>query len=336
MALTKLPGFTLDSTSSFTFANANVTANVSAGNILTNNLLYANGTAWTFGGTPGGSNTYVQFNDAGTFGGNSGFTFNKYSNTLTVGNITTGTGSGGNISGVNYVLANYVTGTLTTAAQPNITSVGTLSSVSVTSNVSAGNILTDNLLYANGVAWSFGSTYSNSNVASYLPTYTGNVAADYFIGNGSTLTHITGGNVDGQVGNSLVAGTVYTAAQPNITSVGTLTSLSVTNTITGGNLSTGGTLNAGDATITGNLTVNGTTITANTTTLNVKDPIIEMGGNVTVRIEVHYYIITQQLLLTHSWVGITQMVNSHLVVTSLCLVKLQHSTHLAMYEQVTS
>jgi hypothetical protein len=37
---------------------------------------------------PGGSNTHVQFNDAGYFGGNSNFVFNKSSSTLTVTNIS--------------------------------------------------------------------------------------------------------------------------------------------------------------------------------------------------------------------------------------------------------
>jgi hypothetical protein len=41
-------------------------------------------------------------------------------------------------------------------------------------------------------------------------------------------------------GSATTAGTVTTAAQPNITSVGTLTSLSVTGNITGGNLITAG------------------------------------------------------------------------------------------------
>ena len=53
------------------------------------------------------------------------------------------------------------------------------------------------------------------------------VTANFFSGNGSLLTSITGGNVTGQVGNALVAGTVYTNAQPNITSVGNLTGLTV-------------------------------------------------------------------------------------------------------------
>jgi hypothetical protein len=106
-----------------------------------------------------------------------------YTGNFTAGNanitstVSLGSGSGGSITGANLVSANYFTGTLTTAAQPNITSVGTLSGLTVTGNTTSGNIKTDNLLYANGVAWSFGSTYSNTNVAAYLPTYTGNVNA---------------------------------------------------------------------------------------------------------------------------------------------------------------
>jgi hypothetical protein len=207
---------------------------------------------------------------------------------LVTGNFFTGNGSllssitAGNITG--QVANALIAGTVYTNAQPNITSVGTLSSLSVTANVSAGNILTDNLLYANGTAWSLGGgSYSNTNVAAYLPTYTGNVSANYFIGNGSTLTNLTGGNVTGQVANALVAGTVYTNAQPNITSVGTLTSLTVTGliTATGTGVKTAniqdstGTLTietkygniAGDAGIYGNLTI-GTSGTGNITAYN--------------------------------------------------------------------
>lgn len=38
-------------------------------------------------GSPGGANTQIQFNDAGVFGGDSGFTFNKITNTLDVVNV---------------------------------------------------------------------------------------------------------------------------------------------------------------------------------------------------------------------------------------------------------
>jgi len=197
---------------------------------------------------------------------------------LAIANFFSGNGSllssitGGNVNG--QVANALVASTVYTNAQPNITSLGTLSSLSVTANVSAGNVLTNNLLYANGVAWSFGTTYSNTNVAAYLPTYTGNVAANYFIGNGSLLTNITGSNVTGQVGNALVSGTVYTAAQPNITSVGTLSSLAIS-----GNANVSTDLNVtGNTIITGNLTVQGNTSYINVETLRVEDPIIELGG----------------------------------------------------------
>lgn len=69
-----------------------------------------------------------------------------------------------------------------------------------------------------------------------------------------------------------LAGTLTTGSQPNITGVGTLTSLTITNVLSAG------TLSVGDATITGNLVVTGTTITANVSSISVKDPIIEQGG----------------------------------------------------------
>ena len=47
------------------------------------------------------------------------------------------------------VSANFFTGTLTTAAQPNITSTGTLTSLAVTGNVTAGNVLLNGGLQSN-------------------------------------------------------------------------------------------------------------------------------------------------------------------------------------------
>jgi hypothetical protein len=49
--------------------------------------------SWTAGGgggngSPGGSNTQVQYNNAGTFGGDVGFTYNDVTNTLTVANAS--------------------------------------------------------------------------------------------------------------------------------------------------------------------------------------------------------------------------------------------------------
>jgi hypothetical protein len=63
-------------------------------------------------------------------------------------------------------------GNVTGNVQANITSVGTLSSLSV-----IGNIVSLGYIIGNGSALTGVSNYANSNVASYLPIYTGNLRA---------------------------------------------------------------------------------------------------------------------------------------------------------------
>ena len=106
----------------------------------------------------------------------------------------------------------------------------------VKQGITTGNILLD------GITGNI--TTNNANLGNAL-------TANFFIGSGNNLSNIAGANVTGQVGNALVAGTVYTNAQPNITSVGTLSNLSVTGTITGGNLTTTGSANVGTLAVTG-------------------------------------------------------------------------------------
>jgi hypothetical protein len=297
--ITQLEPFNINNSATFTFASTSVTANVSAGNIKTDNLLYANGSAWQF-------SNYANTNVAAYL---PTYTGNITGNIVTLtGNITAINASLGNL-----VTANYFTGTLTTGAQPNITSLGTLTSLTsglitaTTGGIKVGNIQdpsgtntislsSGNITVTSNVTATYfignGSqltglpaTYANSNVAAYLPTYTGNitgnivtltgnvtainaslgnlVTANFFSGAGNLLSNIQGANVTGAVSSATTAGTVTTAAQPNITSLGTLSSLTVT----------------GDSTITGNLTVTGNFEYANVTSFKVKDPIIEQGGN---------------------------------------------------------
>jgi hypothetical protein len=52
----------------------------------TGNLTWAAGTGGGGNGSPGGANTQIQFNDAGVFGGNASFTFNKTSGLVTLPN----------------------------------------------------------------------------------------------------------------------------------------------------------------------------------------------------------------------------------------------------------
>ena len=66
-----------------------------------------------------------------------------------------------------------------TVKNPLEGSVGDLSldALGVTGNITVGNLLTDNYLLANGSPFAPAGNYGNSNVASYLPTYTGNIQA---------------------------------------------------------------------------------------------------------------------------------------------------------------
>jgi hypothetical protein len=313
MALTVVKSSGIDITGNYTVNGMTITANVSAananlGNSVTANYFIGNGALLT-GIAAGYSNTnvaaylptYTGNVSADYFIGN-GSTLTYITGANITGNVTSAVQShfaniansvaGSNISG--QVGNALVAGTVYTNAQPNITSVGTLSSLTVTGNITSGNASLGNLATATyfsgdgSLLTGLPASYSNTNVAAYLPTYTGNVSANYFIGNGATLTYITGSNVNGnvtsavqshyaniansvagsnvsgQVGNALVAGTVYTNAQPNITSVGTLVSLNV----------------SGDATVTGNFTVSGNTTYINVETFRVEDPIIELGGGV--------------------------------------------------------
>jgi hypothetical protein len=190
----------------------------------------------------------------------------------TQGNLRT-LGAQGNIVGPNYVSANFFVGD--GSLLTNVVATGNYSNSNVTSLLAAfgsntisttGNI-TSGYLFGNGSQLTgIAASYGNANVATFLANFgsntivtSGNITGGNIVGNGQSLTNLPGANVTGQVANALVAGTVYTAAQPNITSVGTLTvvnttgNVSATGNITGGNLAIGNNTNIG-----GNLSVVGT------------------------------------------------------------------------------
>lgn len=198
-----------------------------------------------------GSNTQIQFNNNGTLSGDANLTFDNTTDTLSTTNIVLE--STGSLSGANLVSANFFTGTLTTSAQPNITSLGLLTALSVGPNSSITLTGTSGYVRANSIQGTDGvqSIYPSYNgvsgavgVVSNLTvgigaagniTANGNVTASYFIGNGSSLTSISASNIIGTVANSnysAYAGNVVNASQPNITSVGTLTSVNVSGNAT--------------------------------------------------------------------------------------------------------
>jgi hypothetical protein len=96
-----------------------------------------------------GANTQVQFNDAGTMNGSSSFTFNKSTNTLTstnyVGNgygFTNVNGSNviGTVNQAGYAAIAAIAGTVSVSAQPNITSTGTLTGLTVNGVANFANV----------------------------------------------------------------------------------------------------------------------------------------------------------------------------------------------------
>ncbi len=114
-------------------------------------------------------------------------------NFAAVANSVAGANVSGTVATATVATSATTAATVTTAAQPNITSVGTLTSLTVSGNTTTGGLKTDNYYYANGVSISFAGTYSNSNVAAYLPTYTGTVGATALTtGANSTAGSITG------------------------------------------------------------------------------------------------------------------------------------------------
>jgi len=146
-----------------------------------------------------GSNTEVQFNNANSFGSSSNFTFNSATSILTItGNIISSNANLGNTVASNYFigsgsqLTGVIATTVTTAAQPNITSVGTLTSLSVSGNVdftgpnvSLGNV--SNLHITGGTNGYFLTT-DGSGSLSWAAQTALTATVDEFIANGTYTT----------------------------------------------------------------------------------------------------------------------------------------------------
>jgi predicted nucleic acid-binding Zn-ribbon protein len=169
----------------------------------------------------------------------------------------------GNIQGYHGNFS-AVSGTVQTAAQPNITTIGTLGNLVVTSNITAGRL----------TATVIAGTLTNGVQAGI--TGVGTLGSLTVSGNAST------GNVSGTTGTfTNVVGTLLTAAQPNITTIGTLGALAVTGNIDSGNINT---LNANIATnkLTAN-TVSGTLITPVQTNITRVGTLVNLAvtGNTT-------------------------------------------------------
>ena len=169
------------------------------------------------------------------------------------GGITANIVQAGIIGNVGAIL----TGTLSTNAQPNITSLGTLANLTISGNaVMLGNVILAGNLTSNALA-SFAAINS---------TPIGN--ASHSTGRFTTVTATTVNA--GTIGNTgaTLTGTLSTAAQPNVTALGTITNLlattaSATNLV--GTTAVATNFSTGNAVITGG-SLNNTTIGSTTHT----------------------------------------------------------------------
>jgi hypothetical protein len=157
-----------------------------------------------------GNNSEVIFNDGGTtYAGNANLTFNKTTGALT---------------------ATLLGGALTTNSQPNITVLGTLSNLNVNGpTIANGTFNTGNTSIT-------GILSVTSNITS--PQFISNIAtgtAPFVVTSTTQVANLTAALATSAT-SANTADTVTTNAQPNITSVGTLTSLTSSGNIQGANL----------------------------------------------------------------------------------------------------
>jgi len=221
----------------------------------TGNLTWTAQTGGSGNGSPGGANTEIQFNDAGVFGGDAGFTYNKSTNTLYVENISAGNSSDdtitaqgnlnvlGNISAVENITANanitaeyfvgnghYISGLTLDVAnyvsqpdQSNITSLGNLLYLNVDGDINGlGDIRTSGDLSGGNLSLSGNITAPNAAFSTKVTI-------------GSNLTINTSAVLR-------VAGNINSAGSPNI-SLGTLANIHITGGSGGQVLATDGTGN---------------------------------------------------------------------------------------------
>jgi hypothetical protein len=249
-------------------------------------VLYSNGSVsyWAdlpaSSGTVGGANTQVQFNDSNGFGGSSGFTFNKTSNTMSVSNTISVGGT-------------TLNSTVYAGTSNNTSFVGSVSAANVVSNAQLSSNLAGYQTTA-GLAANVATLAANN--ASYLG---GTAAASYQLNstlaaNVQILTANNANNLGGQLpayytnATNISTGTLDTARLPataNVTTainIGANVNLSTTqirvgnatiNTIiTGNSLNVNGQITSGQINLSGDiLPVTNATYSLGNTTNRFKD-----------------------------------------------------------------
>lgn len=172
---------------------------------------------------PAGLTTEVQFNDSGSFGSNSAFTYNKTTSQINVTNmlvtstLTTGSGAGGTIAGANVIYSNVFTANSTTTSTSNSTGA-------IISNGGIGvkgNVYADAVYSGNSLVW----TASNDGAGSGLDadTLDGLHATAFANATFANTDYTTVSATAGTYGNASAIPVVTVEANGRVSSVTTQT-----------------------------------------------------------------------------------------------------------------
>jgi trimeric autotransporter adhesin len=287
--------------SNYLASNSNViiatTGNITGGNLISNQDIFATGVltlaqsfidpaAVTMRIFADGDTSYIQTGN-GTAGSTGNVAFAPYYDGT--GRVVINTGSG-NINAGNVIASGFI------SATGNVNAGGMLinGNVVITGNANVqGNLTYNNLtnITTSNLVLGLGNNQTGVNVTgagiavgnTNQATILYNFAANSWVSNisFSAVGNVSGGNLSG----TLIAGTLSTAAQPNITSVGTLTSLNSGVISSSGNVTGGNILTAGLISATGNVNasyVNATGLANGNTSITIptsgNNIVLQQGG----------------------------------------------------------
>ena len=237
-----------------------------------------------------GANTQVIYNNNGAANASSAFKFNTSGNVLTVlGSICSPTVNANRVNANSIAVAGVIQTTNVVANGSGSFSNGIYAGNSIVSNgvISAIGNIYGNYIFGNFSANATNAVYatnagtvinnSQPNITSVGNTLTIGTIFLNGVSNTANVHNINTSTINASTTNSnivvatSVTGTLLTNAQPNITSVGTLTNLSVAGNISSGTLSTGNISSTGSVSVTGNITSCGSASVASN---------LSVGGNI--------------------------------------------------------
>ena len=204
------------------------TGNITAGNIVaTGNVTATNFIGNLYGAGSGGFITGANLLSAGYL--------TATSNVQTVNLNVSANAYIGNVLATQYLYANGIsilTGIGGTYSNANVVAnlQNFVTAISTTANITTtANIISPNYLFANGVnilstVSSGGTTYSNTNAAAYLTSYTGNITAGNIVATGNVTAQNFVGNLYGAGSGGYITGA-------NLLSAGYLTATSNVQTV---------------------------------------------------------------------------------------------------------